>query len=125
MIAQPSPARQENEEPPGLYEVLSARARELSDGALWAATITGVVVLAAVIVMRPGWWEVAFPFVAGASIGAWGLSAHYLAWRGDSLPSAQRLAMVIGQWFIAAIGTTALIGTGYAIVGILIGPVQS
>lgn len=85
MIAQPSPARQENEEPPGLYEVLSARARELSDGALWAATITGVVVLAAVIVMRPGWWEVAFPLWRARQSVPGGY--RRITWLGAEIPS--------------------------------------
>lgn len=125
MIAEPSADKQESGEPGSLYETLSARARASPDGALWGATIAGVAVLAAVIALRPGWWEIAFPFVAAGSLGAWGLTEHYIAWRGDSLPSAQRRAIVLGQWLIAAIGTLALIGTGYAMVGILIGPVQS
>jgi hypothetical protein len=96
------------------------RARRSSDRALVAAELTGFTVAIGILFWSPSAWVIALPAVALGSLGLWGITDHMIDAR-QRLIAPLRWILSGFRFLIAATGVVAVLATGYAIVGILMG----
>jgi hypothetical protein len=96
------------------------RARRSSDRALVAAELTGFTAALGILFWSPTAWIVALPAIALGAFGLWGITDHMIEAR-RRIIAPLRWILSGFRFLIAAAGVVAVLATGYAIVGILMG----
>ena len=96
------------------------RARRSSDRALVTAELIGFTVAIGILFWSPKAWIVALPAVALGTLGLWGITDHMIEAR-RRLIAPLRWILSTFRFLIATTGVVAVLGTVYAIVGILMG----
>lgn len=96
------------------------RARRSSDRALVAAELVGFTVALGILLWSPHAWVVALPALALGALGLWGITDHMIEAR-RKLIAPLRWILSAFRFLIACTGVAAVLATGYAIVGILMG----
>jgi hypothetical protein len=102
------------------FVAIGQKAREISDSALVFAEIAGFAVAIAVLAWAPRTLEVLFLAIATGSLGLWGVVDHmHEARRRASAPV--KLMLSGFRFVIAAVGISAAILAGYALIGRMMG----
>jgi hypothetical protein len=96
------------------------KARRASDRALVAAELIGFTVAIGILFWSPKAWIVALPAVALGALGLWGITDHMIDAR-RRLIAPLRWILSSFRLLVATTGVVAVLATGYAIVGILMG----
>jgi hypothetical protein len=96
------------------------RARRSSDRALLAAELVGFTFAIGILFWSPRAWIVALPAIALGALGLWGITDHMIDAR-RRIIAPLRWILSGFRFLIAATGVLAVLATGYAIVGILMG----
>jgi len=96
------------------------KARCSSDRALVAAELTGFTLAIGIVFWSPHAWIVALPAVALGALGLWGITDHMIDAR-RRLIAPLRWILSAFRFLIATAGVLAILATGYAIVGVMMG----
>ncbi|MGH9418891.1 MAG: hypothetical protein ACRD3J_02865, partial [Thermoanaerobaculia bacterium] len=98
----------------------AGRARRSSDRALVVAELAGFSVALAIVFWSPRAWIVALPAVALGALGLWGITDHMIDAR-RKLIAPLRWILFTFRFLVATAGVVAVLATGYAIAGIVMG----
>jgi hypothetical protein len=96
------------------------KARGASDRALVTAELIGFSVAIGILFWSPRAWIVALPAVALGALGLWGITDHMIDAR-KRLIAPLRWILSSFRFLIATAGVAAILATGYAIAGIMMG----
>jgi hypothetical protein len=98
----------------------AGRARRSSDRALLAVELAGFSVALSILFWSPRAWIVALPAIALGALGLWGITDHMIDAR-HTLAGPLRWILSAFRFLIATAGIAAVLATGYAIAGIMMG----
>jgi hypothetical protein len=102
------------------FVAIGQKAREISDRTLVLGEFAGFAVAVAVLAWAPRTLEIIFLAIAVGALGLWGVIDHmHEARRRTSAPIKWMLSSF--RFTIAAVGITAAILAGYALIGRLMG----
>jgi hypothetical protein len=102
------------------FVAVAQKARRLSDRRLVAGEVIGFGGALAVLAWNPRTLEIGFLAIALGALGAWGVADHMLESRRRAAAPV-RLLLSGFRFAIAAVGVTAAIAAGYALIGRMMG----
>ena len=102
------------------FIAIADKARELPDRVLVAAEAIGFGAALAVVAWTPRTLELLFLAIALGALGLWGVTDHMFESRRRTV-APLRWVLARFRFLIAAVGVTAAIAAGYALIGRLMG----
>ena len=102
------------------FLAIAQKAREMSDRRLVALEVVGFGAALTILALTPRNLELAFLATALGALGIWGVTDHVLESRRRA-SAPVRWVLKGFRFAIAAVGVTAAIASGYALIGRLMG----